>query len=160
MVRAAPHSLDTSLSMLFSRDPNTIFRGNSLTSKCIDETMKLAGMQYLHVTLKPTIEEVRARRRGGWVPPEPRAVAATPASQPPEGASKHPRVSLIFQIKKILQKVHCSAHTGGPREEPPSPVLEAVPPGPLSGRGISSAQFNKKRVLCIERTEARFLFAL
>lgn len=45
--------------LLFSRDPNTIFRGNSLTSKCIDETMKLAGMHYLHVTLKPTIEEVR-----------------------------------------------------------------------------------------------------
>ena len=29
-----------------------------LTSKCIDETMKLAGMHYLHVTLKPTIEEI------------------------------------------------------------------------------------------------------
>lgn len=47
-----------SLPVLFSRDPNTIFRGNSLTSKCIDETMKLAGMHYLHVTLKPSIEEV------------------------------------------------------------------------------------------------------
>lgn len=42
----------------FPRDPNTIFRGNSLASKCIDETMKLAGMHYLHVTLKPAIEEV------------------------------------------------------------------------------------------------------
>jgi len=42
-----------------SRDPNTIFRGNSLTSKCIDETMKLAGMHYLQVTLKPIIDEVR-----------------------------------------------------------------------------------------------------
>lgn len=56
--------------MLFSRDPNTIFRGNSLTSKCIDETMKLAGMHYLHVTLKPTIEEVGQGPRGpsvaGW----------------------------------------------------------------------------------------------
>ncbi|EPY86951.1 ras GTPase-activating protein 3 isoform 1 [Camelus ferus] len=41
-----------------TQDPNTIFRGNSLTSKCIDETMKLAGMQYLHDTLKPTIEEI------------------------------------------------------------------------------------------------------
>lgn len=51
--------------MLSSRDPNTIFRGNSLTSKCIDETMKLAGMHYLHVTLKPTIEEV------GRVPKDP-----------------------------------------------------------------------------------------
>lgn len=40
------------------RDPNTIFRGNSLTSKCIDETMKLAGMHYLQVTLKPIIDEV------------------------------------------------------------------------------------------------------
>ncbi|KFW10962.1 Ras GTPase-activating protein 3, partial [Fulmarus glacialis] len=41
-----------------SRDPNTIFRGNSLTSKCIDETMKLAGMHYLQVTLKPIIDEI------------------------------------------------------------------------------------------------------
>nr|XP_027794598.1 ras GTPase-activating protein 3 isoform X1 [Marmota flaviventris] len=41
-----------------TQDPNTIFRGNSLASKCIDETMKLAGMHYLHVTLKPTIEEI------------------------------------------------------------------------------------------------------
>ncbi|XP_053420110.1 ras GTPase-activating protein 3 isoform X2 [Nycticebus coucang] len=41
-----------------TQDPNTIFRGNSLTSKCIDETMKLAGMHYLHVTLKPAIEEI------------------------------------------------------------------------------------------------------
>uniref|UniRef100_A0A8C0RQS8 RAS p21 protein activator 3 n=1 Tax=Canis lupus familiaris TaxID=9615 RepID=A0A8C0RQS8_CANLF len=41
-----------------TQDPNTIFRGNSLTSKCIDETMKLAGMHYLHMTLKPAIEEI------------------------------------------------------------------------------------------------------
>ncbi|XP_055492599.1 ras GTPase-activating protein 3 [Leucoraja erinacea] len=39
-------------------DPNTIFRGNSLTSKCIDETMKLAGRHYLQVTLKPVIDEI------------------------------------------------------------------------------------------------------
>uniref|UniRef100_A0A3B3ZBC5 Uncharacterized protein n=1 Tax=Periophthalmus magnuspinnatus TaxID=409849 RepID=A0A3B3ZBC5_9GOBI len=37
-----------------TQDPNTIFRGNSLTSKCIDETMKL----YLQVTLKPIIDEI------------------------------------------------------------------------------------------------------
>ena len=47
-----------SLGPLLPRDPNTIFRGNSLTSKCIDETMKLAGMHYLQVTLKPIIDEV------------------------------------------------------------------------------------------------------
>lgn len=44
--------------MFVFRDPNTIFRGNSLTSKCIDETMKLAGKHYLQVTLKPIIDEV------------------------------------------------------------------------------------------------------
>uniref|UniRef100_A0A6Q2Z1U8 RAS p21 protein activator 3 n=1 Tax=Esox lucius TaxID=8010 RepID=A0A6Q2Z1U8_ESOLU len=42
-----------------TQDPNTIFRGNSLTSKCIDETMKLAGNHYLQVTLKPIIDEVQ-----------------------------------------------------------------------------------------------------
>ncbi|XP_063573262.1 ras GTPase-activating protein 3 isoform X1 [Pongo abelii] len=41
-----------------TQDPNTIFQGNSLASKCIDETMKLAGMHYLHVTLKPAMEEI------------------------------------------------------------------------------------------------------
>ncbi|KAI7811422.1 putative ras GTPase-activating protein 3, partial [Triplophysa rosa] len=41
-----------------TQDPNTIFRGNSLTSKCIDETMKLAGMHYLQVALKPIIDEI------------------------------------------------------------------------------------------------------
>uniref|UniRef100_A0A6Q2Z6Z3 Ras GTPase-activating protein 2 n=1 Tax=Esox lucius TaxID=8010 RepID=A0A6Q2Z6Z3_ESOLU len=41
-----------------TQDPNTIFRGNSLTSKCIDETMKLAGNHYLQVTLKPIIDEI------------------------------------------------------------------------------------------------------
>lgn len=46
------------LPVTLCRDPNTIFRGNSLTSKCIDETMKLAGMHYLQVTLKPIIDEV------------------------------------------------------------------------------------------------------
>ncbi|MEQ2187303.1 hypothetical protein GOODEAATRI_003332, partial [Goodea atripinnis] len=44
-----------------TQDPNTIFRGNSLTSKCIDETMKLAGMHYLQVTLKPIIDEENLR---------------------------------------------------------------------------------------------------
>ncbi|XP_036400983.1 ras GTPase-activating protein 3-like isoform X2 [Megalops cyprinoides] len=46
-----------------TQDPNTIFRGNSLTSKCIDETMKLAGMHYLQVTLKPIIDEICADHR-------------------------------------------------------------------------------------------------
>ena len=124
---------------LFSRDPNTIFRGNSLTSKCIDETMKLAGMHYLHVTLKPTIEEVRgrcwraresrgkgrrhrARSPGPRLSPElwasqgtrtacPQAVhvSFSPASQGDLLSS--PESSLFSQIRKILKQVHHSAKT-------------------------------------------------
>ena len=43
--------------MLFS-DPNTIFRGNTLASKCMDELMKLVGFHYLHDTLKGIIDKV------------------------------------------------------------------------------------------------------
>ncbi|XP_013401022.2 ras GTPase-activating protein 3 isoform X2 [Lingula anatina] len=39
-------------------DPNTIFRGNTLASKCIDELMKVVGMHYLHDTLKAIIDEI------------------------------------------------------------------------------------------------------
>lgn len=48
-----------SISLLFSHsDVNTIFRGNSLVSKCIDELMKLVGIRYLHETLRSSIDLV------------------------------------------------------------------------------------------------------
>uniref|UniRef100_A0A3B4C1B5 RAS p21 protein activator 3 n=1 Tax=Pygocentrus nattereri TaxID=42514 RepID=A0A3B4C1B5_PYGNA len=52
-----------------TQDPNTIFRGNSLTSKCIDETMKLAGMHYLQVTLKPIIDEICTEHKSCEIDP-------------------------------------------------------------------------------------------
>ncbi|KAK0163577.1 hypothetical protein PV327_007245 [Microctonus hyperodae] len=39
-------------------DPTTIFRGNTLVSKMMDEGMRLAGLHYLHSTLKPAMEQV------------------------------------------------------------------------------------------------------
>lgn len=39
-------------------DVNTIFRGNTLVSKLMDEVMKLIGVRYLHETLKPLIEKI------------------------------------------------------------------------------------------------------
>ncbi|KAG7222368.1 hypothetical protein INR49_016323 [Caranx melampygus] len=53
-----------------TQDPNTIFRGNSLTSKCIDETMKLAGMHYLQVTLKPIIDEICTEHKSCEINPD------------------------------------------------------------------------------------------
>ncbi|XP_070539027.1 ras GTPase-activating protein 3-like [Ptychodera flava] len=37
---------------------NTLFRGNTLTTKCIDEYMKLEGNHYLQDTLKKVIDEI------------------------------------------------------------------------------------------------------
>lgn len=42
-----------------NREANTIFRGNSLATRCIDDMMKIVGKNYLAVTLKPVINEVR-----------------------------------------------------------------------------------------------------
>lgn len=43
----------------YFRDASTIFRGNSLATRCLDEMMKIVGGHYLKVTLKPVLDEVR-----------------------------------------------------------------------------------------------------
>ncbi|XP_035796216.1 GTPase-activating protein-like isoform X1 [Anopheles albimanus] len=44
-------------------DPTTIFRGNTLVSKMMDEAMRLSGLHYLHATLRPIMEEIFAERK-------------------------------------------------------------------------------------------------
>uniref|UniRef100_A0A669PU09 RAS p21 protein activator 2 n=1 Tax=Phasianus colchicus TaxID=9054 RepID=A0A669PU09_PHACC len=41
-----------------TQEANTIFRGNSLATRCVDEMMKIVGKHYLKVTLKPVIDEI------------------------------------------------------------------------------------------------------
>ncbi|XP_053454666.1 ras GTPase-activating protein 2 isoform X3 [Nycticebus coucang] len=41
-----------------TQDANTIFRGNSLATRCLDEMMKIVGGHYLKVTLKPILDEI------------------------------------------------------------------------------------------------------
>ncbi|XP_074497876.1 ras GTPase-activating protein 2 isoform X1 [Sebastes fasciatus] len=41
-----------------TQEANTIFRGNSLSTRCIDDMMKIVGKNYLAVTLKPVIDEI------------------------------------------------------------------------------------------------------
>ncbi|NXA11538.1 RASA2 protein, partial [Sapayoa aenigma] len=41
-----------------TQEANTIFRGNTLATRCVDEMMKIVGKHYLKVTLKPVIDEV------------------------------------------------------------------------------------------------------
>ncbi|KAK6192279.1 hypothetical protein SNE40_003776 [Patella caerulea] len=44
-------------------DPNTLFRGNSLATKAMDQYMKIIGMPYLHETLNSCIEKVYSDKK-------------------------------------------------------------------------------------------------
>lgn len=44
-------------------DPTTIFRGNTLVSKMMDEAMRLCGLHYLHSTLRPIVEAILAEKK-------------------------------------------------------------------------------------------------
>ncbi|XP_029471588.1 ras GTPase-activating protein 2 [Rhinatrema bivittatum] len=41
-----------------TQEANTIFRGNSLATRCLDEMMKIVGKHYLKVTLKHILDEI------------------------------------------------------------------------------------------------------
>ncbi|XP_067414327.1 ras GTPase-activating protein 2 isoform X3 [Emydura macquarii macquarii] len=41
-----------------TQEVNTIFRGNTLATRCLDEMMKIVGKHYLKVTLKPVLDEI------------------------------------------------------------------------------------------------------
>ncbi|XP_037806059.1 GTPase-activating protein isoform X1 [Lucilia sericata] len=44
-------------------DPTTIFRGNTLVSKMMDEAMRLSGLHYLHQTLRPVLAQILAEKK-------------------------------------------------------------------------------------------------
>ncbi|XP_013114064.1 GTPase-activating protein isoform X2 [Stomoxys calcitrans] len=44
-------------------DPTTIFRGNTLVSKMMDEAMRLSGLHYLHQTLRPVLVQILAEKK-------------------------------------------------------------------------------------------------
>lgn len=50
-------------------DVNTIFRGNSMSSKAVDVYMKLVGLQYLHETIGGVIKEIITSKKSIEVDP-------------------------------------------------------------------------------------------
>lgn len=44
-------------------DPTTIFRGNTLVSKMMDEAMRLSGLHYLHSTLRPILDAILSEKK-------------------------------------------------------------------------------------------------
>lgn len=43
--------------------PRTLFRGNSLAAKCMEQFMKIVGMPYLSETLKPVLDKIFEERK-------------------------------------------------------------------------------------------------
>ncbi|XP_056298065.1 ras GTPase-activating protein 2-like [Pseudoliparis swirei] len=67
-----------------TQEVNTIFRGNSLATRCIDDMMKIVGKNYLTVILKPVIDESRVPMYY-WTPAPiagPQLLLRDPAPQP------------------------------------------------------------------------------
>ncbi|XP_077995563.1 rasGAP-activating-like protein 1 isoform X2 [Glandiceps talaboti] len=46
-----------------AKDTNTLFRGNTLATKSVDQFMKVIGMPYLHETLGPVIDKIFNERK-------------------------------------------------------------------------------------------------
>ncbi|XP_078363038.1 rasGAP-activating-like protein 1 isoform X2 [Oculina patagonica] len=46
-----------------SSNPRTLFRGNSLAAKCMEQFMKIVGMPYLLDTIKPVIDKIFEERK-------------------------------------------------------------------------------------------------
>lgn len=66
--------------LLFYSDATTIFRGNTLVSKMMDEAMRLSGASYLRSVLRPTLAAVLAEKRPCEIDParvKPSAAIAT-----------------------------------------------------------------------------------
>lgn len=83
-------------------DPNTLFRGNSLASKVIDEFMKLMGQSYLQRTLQCCIDEIFDGRRPCEIDP----------SRLTDGENLDINMAnLLFFVEKILSAITASARS-------------------------------------------------
>ncbi|KAL5476310.1 hypothetical protein EMCRGX_G026236 [Ephydatia muelleri] len=81
-------------------DPNTLFRGNSLASKVIDEFMKLVGQEYLQRTLQCCIDEIFDSKRNCEIDPS----KLTDADHLDVNMA-----NLLFFVEKILSAITASA---------------------------------------------------
>ncbi|XP_019859524.1 PREDICTED: ras GTPase-activating protein 3-like [Amphimedon queenslandica] len=83
-------------------DPNTLFRGNSVASKVIDEFMKVVGQTYLHRTLQPCIDEIFEVKRSCEID----------QSKLSEGENIDLNMTnLLFFVEKLMSAITSSARS-------------------------------------------------
>eukprot|EP01147_Barroeca_monosierra_P010608 gene10608-2730_t len=83
-------------------DSVTLFRSNTLASKCLDYFMKIIGLPYLHETLKEIIDEIFHEKKDCEIDPS-KILTGNPAN-----IVKRHAADLIRYLEKILQSIFSS----------------------------------------------------
>lgn len=99
-----------------TKDPNTIFRGNSLATKCLDYFMKLLGHNYLVSVLKKPLDDIFTEKKNCELDPT-RGDNTKKSSAVDWGQNKK---NLLTYLKKIVDSIFQSL------EECPSPIREVL----------------------------------
>ncbi|XP_028320374.1 ras GTPase-activating protein 2 isoform X3 [Gouania willdenowi] len=84
-----------------TQEANTIFRGNTLATRCIDDMMKIIGKNYLAVTIKPVIDEENLQV---YVQKVFTSITQSSSSCPP----------LMCDVFKALRHLACKRFPGDP----------------------------------------------
>eukprot|EP00049_Salpingoeca_infusionum_P016356 m.333656 g.333656 ORF g.333656 m.333656 type:complete len:778 (+) comp16064_c1_seq6:195-2528(+) len=79
-------------------DVATLFRGNSLATKCMDQFMKIVGLPYLHKTLKPVIDDIFTEKKDCEIDP-------TKLTNPKPATIKKHVHDLAAYLTKILERI-------------------------------------------------------
>eukprot|EP00056_Hartaetosiga_gracilis_P002922 m.58221 g.58221 ORF g.58221 m.58221 type:complete len:799 (+) comp11251_c0_seq2:55-2451(+) len=96
--RLASHQIMT------SEDSTTLFRNNTLATKCADYFMKMIGLNYLHKTVKEAIDNVFTERRDCEIDP------SRMKNRSPALIRKHSN-DLIRYLNALLDKIFSSVKT-------------------------------------------------
>ncbi|CAB3237524.1 unnamed protein product [Arctia plantaginis] len=83
-------------------DATTIFRGNTLVSKMMDEAMRLSGASYLRAVLRPTLAAVLAERKPCEI---------DPARVKPSAAIASNLANLKDYVERVFAAITCSYAT-------------------------------------------------
>eukprot|EP00043_Microstomoeca_roanoka_P016864 m.174171 g.174171 ORF g.174171 m.174171 type:complete len:789 (-) comp16537_c0_seq2:419-2785(-) len=92
----------TSHQIATAENSATLFRSNTLASKCADYFMKIIGMNYLHKTLKEIVDDIFHEKKDCEIDP-------SKMSHSSSGVVKKHAAELIRYLERILDRIFSSA---------------------------------------------------
>lgn len=81
------------------KEYSTLFRGNSIATKCTDQFMKIVGLKYLHESIKPVIDEIFREKKDCELDP-----TKLPAKGGKDLIQKH-SLSLIRYLENMFTRI-------------------------------------------------------